>query len=130
MIHGVGTDLVEVARLERAAERHGGRLLARVFTPSEIEYCQSQSRPFESFAARFAAKEAFLKAVGTDVRDGISWQDMEVRRDGRGPPELVLHGRALELTRSLGVAQVLVSLSHTADYATAMVVLEARDRDP
>lgn len=126
MIQGVGTDLVDVARLQRAAARHGARLLARVFTPAEIEYCHSQSRPFESFAARFAAKEAFFKALGTAARDGISWQDMEVRRDGRSRPELVLHGRARELADARGVVQVHVSLSHTAHYATAMVVLEAR----
>jgi holo-[acyl-carrier protein] synthase len=124
MIEGVGTDLVEVARLERAARRHGDRFLHRVFTPSEMAYCRSQHHAFQSFAARFAAKEAFLKALGTGLRDGISWQDMDVVRDGAGRPELVLTGRALELTTARGVTRVFVSLSHTSDHGMAVVVLE------
>lgn len=127
MIEGVGTDLVEVARLEHAARRHGDRFLHRVFTPSEVEYCRSQQHSFQSFAARFAAKEALLKALGTGLRDGISWQDMDIVRDGAGRPELILAGRALELATGRGVTRVFVSLSHTTDYGMAVVILE-RDR--
>jgi holo-[acyl-carrier protein] synthase len=124
MIEGVGTDLIEVARLEQAARRHGDRFLHRVFTPSEMAYCRSQHHAFQSFAARFAAKEAFLKALGTRLRDGISWQDMDIVRDGAGRPDLMLAGRALELATARGVTRVFVSLSHTAEYGMAVVVLE------
>jgi holo-[acyl-carrier protein] synthase len=89
-----------------------------------MAYCRSQHHAFQSFAARFAAKEAFLKALGTGLRDGISWQDMDIVRDGAGCPELVLTGRALELTTARGVTRVFVSLSHTAEYGVAVVILE------
>ncbi|MBN1917460.1 MAG: holo-ACP synthase [Verrucomicrobia bacterium] len=124
MIKGIGTDIVEVDRLERESARAGSEFLQRLFTPGEIRYCESQRRRFESYAARFAAKEAFLKALGTGGRDGISWQDIEVVRDGRGRPELVLRGRAESLARSRGVSNVFVSLSHSHDLATAVTVLE------
>jgi holo-[acyl-carrier protein] synthase len=125
MIRGIGTDLVEVDRVQRAAGRRGRAFLERVFTPGEIEYCETQHHPFESYAARFAAKEAFLKALGTGQRDGISWKDMDVTRDGRGRPALVLNGRALELAERHGVGKIFVSLSHSRSHATAMVVLES-----
>jgi holo-[acyl-carrier protein] synthase len=124
MIEGMGTDLVEVARLESAARRLGDRFLERVFTPSEIAYCRSRHHAFQSFAARFAAKEAFLKALGTGLRDGLSWQDMDIVCDGAGRPDLMLAGRALELTTARGVTGVFVSLSHTAEYGMAVVILE------
>ena len=94
MIYGIGTDIVEVSRIERECRRLGADFLRRVFTPEEIGYCEGKRRRFESYAARFAAKEAFLKALGTGGRDGISWLEMEVVVDGRGRPELVLRGRA------------------------------------
>jgi holo-[acyl-carrier protein] synthase len=124
MIVGLGTDLVEVGRLEDATRRHPG-FLERVFTPAEMEYCDSQHRRYEGYAARFAAKEAFLKALGSGLRDGIAWQDMEVLRHDDGRPELVLRGRARELAAERGVVRSLVSLSHTRKYAVAVVVLEA-----
>jgi holo-[acyl-carrier protein] synthase len=125
MIVGVGIDLVEVSRMEKGTRRHGGRFLARLFTPAEVAHCDALARPFESYAARFAAKEAFLKALGAGSRDGICWHDMEVAREGRGPPELVLTGRAREVATRRGVAGVFLSLSHTEGHATAVVVLEA-----
>jgi holo-[acyl-carrier protein] synthase len=125
MIAGIGTDLVEVDRLEQAARRHGRRFLDRVFTPAEISYCDALARPYESYAARFAAKEAFLKALGTGQRDGIGWHHMEVARDRAGRPELVLTGPAREAAGRQGVAAVFLSLSHTRHHATAVVVLEA-----
>lgn len=124
MIVGVGTDIVEVGRLERGYERHRRRLLERLFTPREIAYCEGQAHPFESYAARFAAKEAFLKALGSCTRDGIAWPHMEVVRDGRGPPALALTGQALDAIRARGVANVFLSLSHTREYGVAVVVLE------
>jgi holo-[acyl-carrier protein] synthase len=125
MIRGVGTDIVAVGRIERASRRCP-ELLERLFTATERAYCEKQHRCFESYAARFAAKEALLKALGTGGRDGISWQDMEVVRDGRGRPELVLGGQALEAARRRGVNAVHLSLSHSREYATAVVVLEER----
>jgi holo-[acyl-carrier protein] synthase len=124
MIKGIGTDIVEVGRIERESARLGPEFLAGLFTPGEIEYCESRRRRFESYAARFAAKEAFLKALGTGGRDGISWQEIEVVRDGRGRPELVLKGHALEAARQRGVSTALVSLSHSRECATAVAVLE------
>jgi holo-[acyl-carrier protein] synthase len=124
MIVGLGTDLVEVSRLEDATRRHPG-FLERVFTPGEIQYCDSQHRRFEGYAARFAAKEAFLKALGTGLRDGISWQDMEVLRHDDGRPELVLQGRAREASEERGVVRTFISLSHTGTHAVAVVLLEA-----
>jgi holo-[acyl-carrier protein] synthase len=124
MIKGIGTDVVEVGRLEHEWSRSGAELLRQLFTPDEIGYCEGQRRRFESYAARFAAKEAFLKALGTGGREGISWQDIEVVRDERGRPELALRGRASELARERGVSGVFVSLSHSHELATAVAVLE------
>jgi holo-[acyl-carrier protein] synthase len=132
MIRGVGTDIVEVARMEAAVGRHGRAFLARLFTPAEIEYCDGQWRRYEGYAARFAAKESFLKALGTGGRDGISWQDMEVVRDVRGRPDLVVAGAARAAADRIGVSSIFLSLSHTAGLATAVVVLEGmeeRERD-
>lgn len=130
MIKGIGTDIVEVGRLERATQRHGHTFLARLFTPAEIEYCESKSRRFQSYAARFAAKEALLKALGTGGRDGISWQHVEVVSGARGRPDLVLRENALQAARRLGADRVFLSLSHTSGMATAAVVLEGiEERD-
>jgi len=131
MIYGIGTDIVEVSRIERECRREaeggsGEDFLRRVFTSSEISYCEGKRRRFESYAARFAAKEAFLKALGTGGRDGISWLDMEVVVDGRGRPELVLRGRARALLEEYGLTGVFVSLSHSHELATAVAVLEGR----
>jgi holo-[acyl-carrier protein] synthase len=131
VIAGVGTDLVEVARLELAVQRRGARFLARLFTPAERAYCDGLARPYESYAARFAAKEAFLKALGTGAREGLRWQEMEVARDAVGRPELVLRGRAHDAAARQDVSRVFLSLSHTRDHAAAVVVLEASaDRRP
>jgi holo-[acyl-carrier protein] synthase len=124
MIKGIGTDIVEVGRLERESARQGAGFLSGLFTAGEIDYCEGRRRRFESYAARFAAKEAFLKALGTGGRDGISWQEIEVVRDARGRPGLVLTGHALEAVRLRGVSTVFVSLSHSRELATAVAVLE------
>jgi holo-[acyl-carrier protein] synthase len=124
MIKGIGTDIVEVGRIERESARLGPGFLGRLFTPGEIDYCEQRHRRFESYAARFAAKEAFLKALGTGGRDGISWQDIEVVRDARGRPELMLRGRAEALARERGVSKVFISLSHSRELAAAVAVLE------
>ncbi len=125
MITGIGNDIVEVSRVEGESARNGPEFLQEVFTPAEIEYCERRRRRYESYAARFAAKEAFLKALGTGGRDGITWQDIEIVRDGRGRPEVALRGRAKELADERGVTGVHVSLSHSRELAVAVVVLEA-----
>jgi holo-[acyl-carrier protein] synthase len=128
VIVGVGIDLAEVGRFEKGVRRHGRRFLARFFTPAEIDYCDALARPFESYAGRFAAKEAFYKALGTDMGEGVGWHDVEVTRDGPGRPALTLTGRARAAVDRRGVERVFLSLSHTHQYATAVVVLESRDR--
>jgi len=127
MITGIGTDIVEVTRVEGETARLGPAFLQEVFTPAEIEYCERRRRKYESYAARFAAKEAFLKALGTGGRDGIGWQEIEIVLDDRGRPDLALRGRAKELADERGVSGVHVSLSHSRELAAAVVVLEAGD---
>jgi holo-[acyl-carrier protein] synthase len=124
MILGVGTDLVSIERIARFCDRHGERGLRRVFTPAELEYCLALARPAPSLAARFAAKEAFFKAIGTGVGPGGRWIDAEVVRAGSGRPALRLHGRAALLARRRHVRRVHLSVSHTDDHALAFVILE------
>lgn len=114
----VGVDIVEMARMRRALERWGDRILRHVFTPDEIAYCHGR---LPELAARFAAKEAISKALGTGMV-GVSWVEMEVRTDERGKPLVALHGRALARANHLGLSQWAISLSHTADSAVAFVV--------
>ncbi|MCP4541216.1 MAG: holo-[acyl-carrier-protein] synthase [Chloroflexi bacterium] len=120
-----GIDLVEIARVERALERHGDRFLERIFTQAEVLYCRA--RPPE-LAARFAAKEAVSKALGVGVRmmarDGIKWQEAEIIGDRRGKPLIRLHGRAAERAEELGLTEWAVSLSHTREHAIAFVVAQ------
>ena len=123
-IIGTGIDLVEVARVANSIERFGERFLNRVFTGGEIAYCRSKHNYAERFAARFAAKEAALKAIGTGWRGGVSWRDVEVRREAGGRPILHYSGRAGEYAARLGVSQVSLSLSHTAEHAIAQVIIE------
>lgn len=116
---GIGVDLVETARIDHSLEKFGGRFLHRVFVEGEIEYCQSMKYPARHFAARFAAKEAVSKAFGTGIGKSMGWRDIEVRRHESGEPYIVLHGDAGAFARERGVKEVLVSLSHTDDYAVA-----------
>lgn len=125
MIVGMGVDIVEVPRVGAAIERFGQRFLRRVFTPQEIAYCDSKPNRVERFAARFAAKEAAFKAIGTGLRRGVTWQDAEVSRQPGGRPTLAYHGRGAEFAAQLGVKHIALSLSHTEQHAIAHVVLEA-----
>jgi holo-[acyl-carrier protein] synthase len=129
MIVGMGVDMAETSRIQEAVERHGERFLRRVFTPKEIEYCQRHRNRYERFAARFAAKEAAMKALGTGWRRGISWQDFEITNQPSGKPCLQLSGRALEFYRSLGGDRIVVSLTHTGSYAVAHVMIESDSVD-
>jgi holo-[acyl-carrier protein] synthase len=121
---GVGIDLVAVPRVARLIERHGTRALERVLTPGEREYCLGKVHPAQSVAARIAAKEAAFKALALDQEAlRIGWTELEVVRDRDGRPQLVLHGRAEQAARRLGVCRSAVSLTHEREHAAAMVVL-------
>ena len=122
-VRGIGIDLVPIARMRQVMERWQERFVTRVFTPSEIAYCRSRRDPAPHFAARFAAKEAGLKALGTGLRLGVSWLELEVRRERGGPPVLVLRGRSREIARQRGAERMLLALSHDGDYAIAQAML-------
>lgn len=124
MILGVGTDLAETDRIRAAVERYGARFLERVYTPGEIAYAESKANRWERYAARFAAKEAGMKAIGTGWRGGVRWRDFEVANAKSGRPELRLDGVAAELAAEMGVRRVSLSLTHTATMAMAVVILE------
>jgi holo-[acyl-carrier protein] synthase len=124
MIVGTGVDTVEVARVAAAIERFGGRFVQRVFTDDETRYCRSKHNVYERFAARFAAKEAAMKALGTGWRHGIAWRDFEVRREPSGRPSMHLAGTAAEIAARMGVKRVSLSLTHTETQAMAFVIFE------
>jgi holo-[acyl-carrier protein] synthase len=124
MIIGTGIDIVNIERIEHLMTRWGHLFLGRVFTEKEIARCQRQARPPECFAVRFAAKEAFLKAIGVGLRKGIHWTDIEVVNDSIGKPSLSFDRRARELLQTLRVQQALLTLSHDRPYAVAHVLLE------
>lgn len=124
MIVGIGVDAVEIARIEALWQRGGERFLARVFTPAERAYCLSRHRPGESLAARFCAKEAVMKCLGTGWADGLAFRQIEVERDAAGAVRVHLHGAAAEHAARLGIARVHLSLSHTSGTATAFAVAE------
>ena len=124
MIIGTGVDLAEVPRIRASIERHGERFLKRVFTPLEIAYVERKANRFERYAARFAAKEAGMKAIGTGWRGGITWQDFEVANEPSGRPTLRLSGRAAEVAAELKVRRIALSLTHTAEHGMAFVVIE------
>jgi holo-[acyl-carrier protein] synthase len=124
MIIGSGIDLVEIERIQQSMDRHGQRFLDRIYTSAEQAYCRRKRNSAESFAARFAAKEAGAKALGTGISHGVSWLEIEVVREPSGKPTLRFHGRAAEIAASLGVARAALSITHTADLAMASVVIE------
>ncbi len=125
MIVGTGIDIAEVPRIRRSIERFGDRFLQRIFTPEEIRYCESKANRVERYAARFAAKEAAMKALGTGWNHGVRWQDCEVARLPGKRPTMVFHGRAGEFAARLGVKNTALSISHTAEQAIAQVILES-----
>ena len=124
MIVGSGIDLAEIGRIRQSIDRYGTRFLNRIYTAAEQAYCLRKRNSAESFAARFAAKEAGAKALGTGISHGVSWLEIEVVREPSGRPILQFHGRAAQIAAHLGVAHAALSITHTADLAMASVVLE------
>jgi holo-[acyl-carrier protein] synthase len=124
MIVGIGVDVVEIPRLRKTFERHGDRFVRRVFTQAEQEYCRAHADAIPHYAARFAAKEALFKALGTGWARGVTWLDVEVRREAQAAPELGLKGEAEKLSKSLGMRSIHVTLSHSDAVAIAFVVLD------
>jgi holo-[acyl-carrier protein] synthase len=124
MVVGTGIDIVNIDRIEHLIARWGDLFLDRVFTEKEIIWCQQRTRPPECFATRFAAKEAFLKAIGWGLRNGIQWKDVEVENDSMGKPSFSFHRKAKEALENLRIQKALLTLSHDRPYAVAHVLLE------
>ena len=127
MIVGTGIDIVNIERIKGLIARWGNHFLDRVYTEREIVWCQQRARPPECFAGRFAAKEAFLKAIGRGLRNGIQWTDIEVENDPIGKPHLFFHQRAKEVLETLRIQKALLTLSHDRPFAVAHVILEGRN---
>ena len=119
-VNSIGTDIEEIGRIKEMCERWGDKFLKRIFTSREIEYCNSLAEKYGSIAARFAAKEAILKAFGTGLTKGMRWQDIEILNNGNGKPMVKLHGEA---RKHANEDQVLISLSHARTYVVAMAVI-------
>ncbi len=124
MVFGIGIDLIQVRRIEEALARWGDRFRNRVYTAAEIAYCLRKKNPSPNFAARFAAKEALVKALGIGMRRGVHWKNIEVARGPLGQPMLNLNGPAAEILKREKITGIFVSLTHDQDYGSAVVVLE------
>jgi holo-[acyl-carrier protein] synthase len=124
VIVGTGVDLAEVPRIRASIERYGEKFIRRIYTPAEIAYVERKANKFERYAARFAAKEAGMKAIGTGWRRGVTWQDFEVANLPSGKPTLLLHGVAARFAEKLGVKNISLSITHTAELGMAHVILE------
>ena len=124
MIVGTGVDLAEVHRIKASIERYGAKFIDRIYTPLEIAYVERKANRFERYAARFAAKEAGMKALGTGWRRGVRWQDFEVVNLPSGRPTLRLHGAAQTIAAEIGVTAISLSLTHTSETAMAHVIFE------
>jgi holo-[acyl-carrier protein] synthase len=129
MIIGIGTDIIDVQRIERVIERNGG-FINKVFTPQEIAYCEARAAKAQSYAARFAAKEAMMKALGTGWGEGVNWQDIEVVSEASGKPRILLSGQALATAKAMGAEHWHLSLSHERTAAIAFVVLDSGGTKP
>ncbi len=123
MIVGIGTDIIEVERIRKHIDAGFG-FREKVFTQKEIAYCEGKVNKAQNYAARFSAKEAFLKAVGTGMRQGLAFTDVEVVNNELGKPEMHLHGQALELIKRMGVTNLQISMTHLRDWVNAIVILE------
>ena len=128
-IVGIGTDIVECLRIAQMIERHGELFIDRVYTADETRYCQRRNQATQHFAARWAAKEAVLKAIRTGWVRGISWRDVEVVSDG-GPPSIALHGGVREVADQIGIRQILITMSHCRSHAVAHALALVDDDFP
>ena len=124
MIVGLGLDIAEVDRIKEAIARHGAAFLERLFTPAEVSYCERHKNRYERYAARFAAKEAAMKALGTGWSRGVRWRDIEVAREPSGKPTLHLAGEARQIADRLGVKNISLSITHSGNLALAQVIFE------
>lgn len=124
MIVGTGVDIAEVPRIRASVERFGDRFLKRIFTEGEIQYCEQKASRFESYAARFAAKEAGMKALGTGWSRGVRWRDIEVVRPRGQRPTIRFHGEAAVIAARLGTKNIALSITHTSEQALAHLILE------
>lgn len=125
VIVGLGLDMAEIERIGEAITRHGAPFLERIYTPQEVAYCESHKNRFERYAGRFAAKEAAMKALGTGWRHGIRWRDIEVMRAPGGKPTLHLEGVAREYADRLGVKNIVLTITHSGNFALAQVIFES-----
>ena len=116
---GIGTDIIECERIERMLQRHGDVFLARVYTAGEIDYCSGRKAGTQHYAGRWAAKEAVLKSLGTGWAHGIQWTDVEVVNQQGGKPNIVLAGKAKQISEQLGIREIMISISHCRSYAVA-----------
>lgn len=121
-IYGIGIDVVEVGRIASAIERLGEPFLAKLFTSAERTYCDAQKKPELHYAARFAAKEAVSKALGTGIGGQAGWLDLEITRDAAGAPKLLLQGAAADFTKAQGISEIQISLTHAREYAAANAI--------
>jgi len=122
MIAGIGVDIVEISRIKEMRLKHGEAFFMKCFTENEVAYCLRKKNADESLAARFAAKEAVMKALGTGWGKGVAFNNIEVVRDDENPPRIVLHGAADSARREKGIGKILLSLSHSRDYALAEAI--------
>lgn len=127
MIYGIGIDLIEIARIEQAIARSGQRFIERMYTEVEQAYCRTKASPYPYYAARFAAKEAFLKALGTGLREHMRWRDIEIYHQALDKPALRLYGYLQEHCAARGITCMHLSMSHSMSHAIAQVLLERQD---
>ncbi|MBW2038845.1 MAG: holo-ACP synthase [Deltaproteobacteria bacterium] len=125
MIYGIGIDILKIDRFERVLERWGDHLRKRVFTPHELSICHKKTRPGRHLALRFAAKEAFLKALGIGMFQGVAWKEIEILNDPLGRPQMRVMGKAEKICQEKGIKEIFVSISHEKEYGVAQVLLEA-----
>ncbi len=124
MIHGTGVDIIEISRIRKSIQKYSGKFEERVFTSKEIDYCRSKADPSKHFAARFAAKEAVLKSLGTGMAQGIAWKDMEILNRESGQPVLNLTGRGRHIFDALNLKDIHISITHDKSYALAQAIAE------
>jgi holo-[acyl-carrier protein] synthase len=126
-ILGIGTEITECLRIARLIEQHGEQFIDRVYTPAEVRYCQARQQSTQHFAARWAAKQAILKALGVASAKGVAWADVEIRRDAAGRPAVAARGAIKDLVERQGVGEILVTFSHCRTHATAYAIAMGRE---